>query len=108
MTKKQYKLLREIYEAEFRHQAITFNQDDTAMIKDFKKRYEADFLWLRDSFFVTGAIDYLCELNITDRGKQAMKAYEDELDKRGNQKITLIGAIAAIIAAIAAILGLFK
>ena len=33
MTKKQYKLLGEIYEAEFRHQAITFNQDDTAMIK---------------------------------------------------------------------------
>jgi len=85
MTHEVYELLRMIYDAEKQYERITWhdNQDE---VEAFRSKYGKAHKYLLDRKYIYGAISIFSELQLTEKGEQALEAFEKTLEEKNWEK----------------------
>ena len=91
-----------IYDAEKQYERITWhdNQDE---VEAFRSKYGKAHKYLLDRKYIYGAISIFSELQLTEKGEQALEAFEKTPTVKQNRKEVII-AIAGVIIGIIGIL----
>jgi hypothetical protein len=108
LTEKEFELLRLIYDSEKKMERITFHENDTAKVNEFRDKYADEFNTLLKYQLVEGAINTLCEITITKEGKEELSNYKEkktsENKNKKDERLVIIGIIIPLIGVILSII----